>query len=286
MSSLYNNIVAYYKLQDTSDSTGNGYTLTNNGSVPFNAALIGNGADLGAGNTTKSLNRLDNLGITGGAVTLAGWVKLETEIAANAYRLIEHISATNNVGEYIDYEYNAGTRRLKFDRTRFGTATADVLYNVTLGTSNWNHVALTYNGTTVTAYFNGTLLSTVGSTGNGAAGASNHFTLGANLAGTSLLSGLIDEVGVWSRELTAAEVLSLYNGGVGFQYPFTVNLSLSAVVSSFTLTGIATALKRGLKLVASVGSLLLTGGIAILQGNRVWSDGTKSSTSWNSQSKS
>jgi hypothetical protein len=32
--------------------------------------------------------------------------------------------------------------------------------------------------------------------------------------------GLIDEVGIWSRVLTAAEIAILYNGGSGITFPF------------------------------------------------------------------
>lgn len=43
---LIDNINAYYKLEDVNDSVAS-YHLTNNGTTPFNAAKIGNGADLG-----------------------------------------------------------------------------------------------------------------------------------------------------------------------------------------------------------------------------------------------
>jgi hypothetical protein len=33
--------------------------------------------------------------------------------------------------------------------------------------------------------------------------------------------GRIDEVGIWKRVLTAAERTQLYNGGLGYTYPFT-----------------------------------------------------------------
>jgi hypothetical protein len=33
--------------------------------------------------------------------------------------------------------------------------------------------------------------------------------------------GRIDEIGIWDRALTAAEISSLYNSGAGLQYPFT-----------------------------------------------------------------
>ncbi len=34
------------------------------------------------------------------------------------------------------------------------------------------------------------------------------------------MDGIVDEVGLWSRALTIAEVTALYNAGAGLAYPF------------------------------------------------------------------
>jgi hypothetical protein len=40
--------------------------------------------------------------------------------------------------------------------------------------------------------------------------------------GAAQWQGSLDEIGIWSRALSATEVTSLYNAGVaGVQYPFT-----------------------------------------------------------------
>ena len=43
---------AYYKLENTNDSKGSN-NLTNYNSVAFNAAMFGNGADMGSANSTN-----------------------------------------------------------------------------------------------------------------------------------------------------------------------------------------------------------------------------------------
>lgn len=42
----------------------------------------------------------------------------------------------------------------------------------------------------------------------------------ANSGGPDPLKGAIDEIGMWKRALTTAEITQLYNGGAGLQYPF------------------------------------------------------------------
>jgi len=77
----------------------------------------------------------------------------------------------------------------------------------------WHHVVLTYNGTTKAAYVDGNLdaLTTDqwGSTGTG-----GQFWIGGGADtgdGTANLNGLVDEVYVFDRTLSQAEVQSLYN---------------------------------------------------------------------------
>jgi hypothetical protein len=45
-------------------------------------------------------------------------------------------------------------------------------------------------------------------------------SIGARADGNTAFDGRIDEVGIWSRVLTASERTQLYNGGSGITYPF------------------------------------------------------------------
>jgi hypothetical protein len=82
-------------------------------------------------------------------------------------------------------------------------------------TGGWHHVAFTYNGTSFTSgvkiYYDGTSVSL----------AAAHNTLSATIQTTEVLklgsgfNGLIDEVLVYNRVLSAAEISTLYNSGSG-----------------------------------------------------------------------
>lgn len=207
------NLRAYYHFNSDviTDDSGNGYTLTNTGSVANSTAKFGNGADLGASNTTKYLSIASDLGISSGNITFGGWVKLNTEITSSLWRILYKSNSTISVDQEIYYEYNAGTRRLTWMRRKWGSADNIFYYNLALGTSNWVHIAYTYDGATVRGYVNGKLVGSVASSGNGAGGPATAFGVGiypstpANFA-----SALFDDVAVWNRTLSNKEIAELY----------------------------------------------------------------------------
>src|SRR6267142_896903 len=224
--SLLTNIVAYWKFSESSgdaaDATGNGWTLTNNNSATYGAGLIGNCVIFGTSNTNKYLSNANNLGITGGAMSIAMWVNPQTAPSATTYALATQSDVTTSDTFFSIYYEDAGGLRVRFQRTKVGVAANNFSHSVDLGTGSWHQLVLTYNGSTVTGYLDGSSVGTVASSGNGSGGTNfNAFELARNNPdGGEYASVKEDEVGVWSRELTSAEVTSLYNGGAGLQYPF------------------------------------------------------------------
>ena len=217
---LLTDIRAYYKLDESSgnpvDATGNGYTLTNNNTVGFASGKINNAADFGASNTDKTLSVASALGIADdAAMSIAYWFKTPATLA--------------NFPGVLNYTQNGGiSLMILLDHTNdrivgisVGPGMND---NTNLGTftpavSTWYHFAVTFDGTDAQVYKDG---STFGSTYavDVDAGASDNFMIGRNVDDFWFADGLIDEVGVWNRELTSAEITSLYNSGNGLQYPF------------------------------------------------------------------
>ena len=129
-----------------------------------------------------------------------------------------------DVSNWINYEYNSGTRRIQFFRTRQGVSFDGPTYNVTLGTTNWNHIVYTYDGTNIRGYINGSLVAgPTAASGNGSSAQSDFFSIGADRAsgsGQSFFSGLIDEVSCFNRALSLSEIQTIYNEAVsgGFYY--------------------------------------------------------------------
>lgn len=222
--SLYGG-VAYYKLDESSGNAAdsiNSYTLTNTNTVSYVAGKINNAADFGTANTNKKLTVASNLGITNGAITISMWVKLNTEIASGTWGFAQKGNATNHVQYIIAYEYNGGTRRIVFNRQKQNVSNNLVTSTNTMGTSNYFHLVLTYDGTTLTGYVNGTSAGTLATSGDGSGSGLNQFDIGEGgmFAATSYASIDADEVLIANRAFTSTEILELYNGGNALQWPF------------------------------------------------------------------
>lgn len=202
------NLRAYYRLEDDgTDSSGNGLTMSPSGSPTYVAGYFGNGVRFPL--NTSYLDVANNMGCTGGVLSISAWLKQETEISSGSVNFVQQNSLTNTIGNSISYEYNGGTRRLYFRRTKWNIAHEGPTYNVALGTG-WNHIVYTYDGTNVRGYVNGALVAgPTAASGNGSGVNSDITTIVSSTSGATVF----DDVAFFNRVLTAAEITSIYQGG-------------------------------------------------------------------------
>ena len=84
--------------------------------------------------------------------------------------------------------------------------------NIALGLNTWYHVVAVYSSSQVKIYVNGSLITTQVTTA--VPTISGVLNMGASLSGTSqYFTGKLDDVGLWSRALTLAEIQQLYTQG-------------------------------------------------------------------------
>lgn len=212
---------AYYKGEDITDSSSGGNTLTNNNSVTFTTAKFGNGFNLGASNTNKSLAVASNLGITGRVFTMTCWVKLITEITTGTYIFLEHCNNTTDNFITIQYDFIAApTIRLQQYKIGGGDAQVFATYTRSLGINDWHHLAHVSNGTNFYLYLDGIQRASGACPANGSFTTNNVFNIGYNNLSTLgsgpnlYASAIIDDVGVWDVAFTASDILSLYNSNM------------------------------------------------------------------------
>lgn len=208
---------AYYRFESgalTTDSSGEANTLTNTGTVAEDTGKYGGAADFGDANSTKYFLANTDLGIGGGSITLAGWHKPNGDIASGTWAFQMQEDAASHVRFDIRYEYNGGTRRVLFNRTKMNVGAQSVTHNITLGSTSWTHLALTYDATSIIGYVNGLPVGTTAASGDGAAVGVDSIKMGVGDDGSSLeaySSSDIDDITYFSRALTAAEILQLYS---------------------------------------------------------------------------
>ena len=216
---LIDGILAYWNLNDDGsggvslvDSTGNGNTLTNNNGVTLGTGIIGgdavfNGSDSLQFNTTPIEPST--------AASFSFWLNatdssieqsLFDQQSSGGYGIL--IRTNGNETGYLAIAMNGSS----------GPYWYPTSYNPPSNT--WVNIVATIDGAfnlNVYANSNNVLSTNIGAN-NGPWNAIGNF-IGQTGDG-NYYNGQIDEVGIWNRALSQAEVTSLYNGGAGLTYPF------------------------------------------------------------------
>lgn len=250
--SISDNLVSYYKLDESSgnaaDSVG-GNTLTNTGTLTYDAGKINNGAVFSS-TGPKYLSIADasqsGLDITGD-LSVCYWANL------NVVNTYQHHIAKHDVVSNFGYLFgltNAGELRVIISSD--GTTQTIGHSTTTISATTWTFICQTYDASagTVKFYKNGAYLTGEDVTDLPTSIRNNTapFSLGLCFNGGSPLepmNGMMDEVGIWNKILSSAEITALYNSGAGLQYPFvtsaikTINGLVKASVK--TVNGLATA---------------------------------------------
>lgn len=224
--SVMSGLVGWWSLNEASgtrlDSHTSALSLTNNNTVTQAAGIRGNAAQFTAANT-ESLSRADEAAFRTEDFTIAYWVYLDAKAAA--YQCATRYR-TDTDQRHWRLVYGSGPDRFQFTVSSDGSAANETIFNLnSLGspsTATWyflvashdstaDRVRVSANAGTVdeTAYASGVFETSTAD-----------FTLGAQHAGGGAPhDGRLDEVALWSRELTAREIRWLYNGGAGRSYP-------------------------------------------------------------------
>jgi len=250
---------AFWDLDDENDSSGNGFNLTNNGGVTFTSALVGNGADYGV-NRDRYLAILNNLGIDGGPITMALWIKPSGPDLVLPTAFLTQSSATSKV-EY-QISINAGATSsapVIFTRTKQGISAATISSGEAaidgLESDIWYHLALTYDGVDLKGYFNGNLVDSVGASGSGTDGGTPNATAiaGVYTPGERKTTGLVDEVKIYDYALTDEEIAALAGGPAPETYISLLNPSEAAQYNADTFNEFGVAWERATSSYAQTG---------------------------------
>jgi hypothetical protein len=217
-SSLLTGLVSYYSFESLlADSVG-GNTLTNGNGVTQAAGKIGQAANFVAASSQILTSTAAALTLGNSSFSVAGWTK------------------PSNGGTILTTEFAGELGGMRLDLAGGGPSLRGLLYSaaavlvanvsdptvLTLDGSTWYFFVLMYN--TVGPTFVVKINNGAGTSGvpSGAGGAGSTFSLGGGGgAGAPYIGGLLDEVGIWSRVLTATEQTNLYNAGAGQTWPFT-----------------------------------------------------------------
>lgn len=205
--SLNTDLASYYKMEDIDSSITDSHgsnTGTYNGALYSQTGKIDNSIGYDGSNDMIDLN--SNFGLGGTTdVSIFAWIN------ADSLSTWKGIIA-KEVNDADDFTMHTSSGRLVIN---IGSATA--LESVaSMSTNTWYHVGFTYDGVDINAYINDVEVATTTYTGNFPTG---NLAIGQerSISGR-YFDGEIDEVGIWNRALTSAEITQLYNGGTGITY--------------------------------------------------------------------
>lgn len=218
-------IQALYHLEDEVDSSGNGFNLTNTGTVTFPTGFLNNGAIT---SSSKYLSISNDFSINGATTTIGGWRRLDSAPASNQQiNLFALNDTTTDTTIDINYFNDAGTNKIRFRRRRIGSADDAITVATTLTTGTWYHFLLSYDGATLEGFLNNVSQGTQSSSGNGSfAVSADAFVINANINESGTVerywSGIADEVFIADTILSSDIRSAIYNSGTGDEICTTV----------------------------------------------------------------
>ena len=176
------------------DSSGNYNHATCSNCPATGNGLFGNAADFDGANDVLNVAADDSLNV-GPELTIAAWINPDS-ISTGVARII----TLGNAKAVLRVD---GSERLHFYMTLDGTPQHIRVANV-LSTNQWQHVAGSYDGETMRLYHNGVEVDSLQVSGS--VDSSNDLTINS---GTESFDGQIDEVVVYGRSLSAAEIYAM-----------------------------------------------------------------------------
>jgi glucose/arabinose dehydrogenase/PKD repeat protein len=194
------------------DASGNNNTATLLNGLGRVAGKYGNGLSFDGTNDYLTAANSTSLNVSGTALTLSMWLKPAG--GSGDQVLVGKHWNTGMTSPYYQYGLelqSGGTRPVFMVGTTGGVLAATM--GSTLPTTQWSHLAVTFDGTTVRFYVNGTL---VGSQGLGASitARANPLRIGADANTSQFYKGLLDDVRIYTRTQSVADIQADMNTGL------------------------------------------------------------------------
>ena len=209
-------LVAAYSFDETSGSTvsdnsGNNNTGTISNATRTTAGRFGGALTFNGSNAWVTVNNSASLSITG-MVTIEAWIRPTSTMTGWRTVLIKESS---NNGSY--YLYGNATGNVP--AAEVGVNGEQIVYGVsTIPANTWTHLAMTYDGGQERIFVNGTQIASRAQTG-AITTSSSPMRIGGNSIWGEYFSGQIDEVRVYSKALTAAQIQTDMNTALGTSTP-------------------------------------------------------------------
>ena len=144
------------------------------------------------------------------AITIAGWV-YPTDLTTPSYGTLVYKNHQVQWALVVDYSVSGAFGNLVRFMINIGGTRRDFYSNSAgLSLNAWNHLAATFDGSTARIYQDAVVRSSSSSYSGAIGTSSSNLVIGGNILGSPYYIGLIGQVTIYNRALSAAEIASLY----------------------------------------------------------------------------
>jgi hypothetical protein len=184
----------------TADVSGNGRTGTISNATWTSSGRYGSALNFDGTTSYVDIGKFD---IPGTALTISAWFKADSY--ASIYPRI--VSKAKDFDESSHYFMLATEKTRLRSRVKTGGTTRTLLATSgDLPTGQWVHATVTYDGSAMRLYKDGVEVGSMAVSGSVSTDSNIPVWIGRNPDGTNTFHGVIDELRIYSRALTASEI--------------------------------------------------------------------------------
>lgn len=208
-------LVLYHNYtNDAGDSSGIGNDGTVEGPIQV-VGRIDNGYNFTEIEDNITVSDDDSLEIQTGNFTIAFWAKRDDAHSANLVLTRKFVSSVVPYQVYFDAFGRLTLRQYEGGWTQWVSSQYTYV-------DKWYYYAITYNGTNVTMYVNGTQTDELNNLSTKITNAGD-LIIGSYPLSSNWFNGTLDEIAIYNRSLESTEIEELYKERIGWQYPFESN---------------------------------------------------------------
>lgn len=196
------------------DLSGNGNNGTISGATWTNSGKYGKALGFNGTNALVTVSNSISLQLNA-AMTLEAWVNPAP--GTNAFRDVIY---KGNDNYYL--EATSPTAGEPAGGGTFGSTDVPIYGLTALATNTWSHLAVTYDGGTLRLYVNGTQVANRLQPG-AIATSTNALQMGGDTLYSQYFKGMLDEVRIYNRALSAAEIQTDMNTPVSYTGPLRID---------------------------------------------------------------